>query len=111
MSTLDEAMGYLADMNAPDTWHTLVSGLEYKKVMGVTYIRCYITGNTFNTAYKIVGTLPSGYRPNTIMYTVCGFSNGGQGIAYFNTNGAIGIKTDTGTAPNVWFMVSFPVDS
>lgn len=108
MSTLDQEIATLNN-KLTDEWHTLITGIYYKKIMDICFIRCYITNNSFSTTYKIIGTLPVGYRPPDTIYHVCGFSSGGQGIVYFSANGDIGIKTDTGTAPNVWFLASFPV--
>ena len=111
MSTLDQAMNYLADKFVDNGWHNLINGVEYRKLVGIVYVRAYITGNAFNTSYKVIGTLPSGYRPKATIYAVCGFSSAVEGIVYVSDVGNIGVKTDSGSAPNVWFCISYPADN
>ena len=111
MSTLDQAMNYLADKFVDDEWHTLTNGAEYRKLVGIVYIRAYIGGNSFSTSYKVIGTLPSGYRPKTTVYAVCGFNNAAEGTVYVSNDGKVGVRTDSGSAQNVWFVISYPADN
>lgn len=99
-----------SNLNGDTSWNTLVTGVEYRKVAGVVFVRAYTNDVSISTTYSTVGTLPPGYRPNTMTYNVAG-NNGasGFGVAYINTSGVVGIKTNSGTATSYWFQFAFPV--
>lgn len=97
-------------LNGDTLWKVLATGADYRKVGGIVFVRAYVNNASISTTYSTVGTLPSGYRPNTLIYSVAG-NNGtsGFGVAYIDPSGAVGIKTNSGTATSYWFQFSFPV--
>ena len=91
-------------------WKTDIPYVAYRKKNGMVLVSCYTAGNkTINTSYQTLGTLPSGYRPSTTLYTTAGTNSVNCGAAYVSSNGDIGVKTFTSTTAYFWFQMSFPV--
>lgn len=113
MANLDQIMDYLGDKftDFDSGWKTLASGIEYRKIFGIVYLRFYITGQTLTTTYKLIGTLPVGYRINTTIYGICGTSGGVSGRVSINNSGQISVRTESGTASSAWWQASFPADN
>jgi hypothetical protein len=113
MANLDQIADYLGDKftDFDSGWQTLAGGIEYRKIFGIVYLRFYITNASLTTSYKLIGTLPVGYRINTTIYGICGTSGGVTGRVSINNSGQISVRTESGTASAAWFQTSFPADS
>ncbi len=102
----------LSIINGDGNWINLNSYVSYFKKSGIVTVTAYDADTSYSSAYTTIGTLPIGYRPSKMLYFSCfTVSSVNQVVGYVNTNGVIAIRTNSGTATNVGFTISFPVEA
>lgn len=115
MSTLDQAMNYLADMMTDTGWIKVTENYNvyYRKKNGFVTVRGSAAGVSVSQSGTLVGILPEGFRP--IGYdcdNACSALGGSSEllVRVQSTSGKVFIFSNP--ASQYWsFCITFPVDS
>lgn len=97
-------------INGDTTATTLGSYCHYTKRNGVVLLTGSSTGMALTTSYKVLGTLPEGYRPNTLLYFSASTTTGNNHVfGYVNTDGKVGLRSASNATLFWVFTVTYPV--
>lgn len=111
--TLTKVLEMLKTAKGDDgTWKTLNSSVAYSKKAGVAFAKGSSSGSVSltNGQWNNLGTLPSGYRPNSDVYFVAqDRSNCRPMMGRVATSGIISVYPENGGCYYWLYIVSFPV--
>lgn len=83
---------------------------KYTKKNGVVLLTGSSNGMSLTTSYQVLGTLPSGYRPNTLLYFSASTTTANNHVfGYVNTDGTVGIRSASNASLFWVFTLTFPV--
>ena len=88
----------------------LGSYCHYIKKNGTVLLTGSSSGMALTTSYQVIGTLPSGYRPDTLLYFSASTTAASNHVfGYVDTDGRVGIRSASNASLFWVFTLTFPV--